>query len=337
MTSIKVKFLWTHDPQQWIRQFPHGQPVWGECRFSFDPDDRDYDWLVVYNDLPPNHQEEPLPCSPGHTLLVTTEPASIKHYGHGFVSQFGYVLTSQDAKSLPHKNRIYAQPGLQWFYGRSFAENRHRSYDDMLANPPMAKQHDLSTVCSSKQQRHTLHNRRFQFTRALKRKLPSMEIFGHGVRDMADKAEALDDFRYHLAIENFIGPHHWTEKLADVFLGAALPFYYGCPNTADYFPVESFIPIDIHDLEGTYEIISRAIENNEYQKRLPFILEARRRVLDEYNLFAVLAREVSNRCNCGNKPSASKRIMSRHRLRKKYPLVALNDFIGKVSSRLRQV
>lgn len=333
IAPIKVKFLWTHETQQWLRQFPHGRPVWGNCSFSFDADERDYDWLVVYNDLPPGHQEEKLACPAGHTLLVTTEPESIKHYGHGFVSQFGAVLTSQSSRALPHPDRIFSQPALQWFYGRSFRDDRHLTFDEMLAHPPLDKGQELSTVCSSKQQRHTLHNQRFQFTWALKEKLPFLEIFGHGVRDMNDKAEALNDFRYHLAIENFIGPHHWTEKLADVFLGGALPFYYGCPNAAEYFPAESFIPIDINDVDGTCDVIRRAIADNEYQKRLPFILEARRRVLNEYNLFAVLSREIPPRQDKGESLSHSARIFSRHLLRKKRPLVALQDAVGKLRSR----
>ena len=85
-------------------------------------------------------------------------------------------------------------------------------------------------------------------------------------------------FRYHIAIENHIAPHHWTEKLADVFLGHSLPFYHGCPNAADYFPADSFIPIDIHQPERVLEIIRQAIDRGEYERRLPAIVESRRRV-----------------------------------------------------------
>ena len=34
------------------RQFPRNETVWGDCIFSFDPDLRQYDWVVVYDDLP---------------------------------------------------------------------------------------------------------------------------------------------------------------------------------------------------------------------------------------------------------------------------------------------
>ncbi|HKJ65150.1 MAG TPA: hypothetical protein VJ969_07085, partial [Desulfopila sp.] len=35
-----------------LRQFPGCYPQWRNCLFTFDVDCRDYDWLVVYQDLP---------------------------------------------------------------------------------------------------------------------------------------------------------------------------------------------------------------------------------------------------------------------------------------------
>ena len=329
---IRVKFVWTHDPRQWTRQFPHDTPVWGSCEYTFDPEDRRYDWLVVYNDLPPAHPEEILSCPRRQTVLVTTEPSSIKSYGRAFTAQFGVVLTSQAEWALPHERRIFSQPGLQWFYG--LGRERFRSYDQMAAAPPLDKHKDLSTVCSDKRQRHTLHDKRYRFTQELKARLPALDIYGHGVRAMEDKAEALDDYRYHVAIENYRGIHHWTEKLADVFLGAALPFYCGCPNAGDYFPEESFIPIDIDDVGGAHQVIERAIRDREYEKRLPFILEARRRVLEQYNLFAVLTREVETRTkDSGHLPTGGL-LMSRRLLRKRHPGIAMQDFYYKCRSRI---
>ena len=45
------------------------------------------------------------------------------------------------------------------------------------------------------------------------------------------------------------------DVLPDAFLGYTLPFYHGCPNANEYFPPESFIPIDINDLDRTADII----------------------------------------------------------------------------------
>ncbi len=330
----RVKFLGNYSTRAWLRQFPDNRPYWGACEFIFDPDERDYDWLVVYNDMPGEHQEEVLSCPASHTMLITMEPHTIKSYGRAYPNQFGCVLTSQPPWALPHSNRIFSQCALQWFYG--CGREHLRTYDSMIKAPQLEKGKDISTVCSNKRQRHTLHNRRYEFTQKLKTIIPEMEIFGHGVREMDDKAEALDGYRYHLAIENYIGKHHWTEKLADVFLGVALPFYSGCTNAADYFPEKSFIPIDIDDVDGTSEIIKKAIRDNEYEKRLPHILEARRMVLEQYNMFAVLDQYIGSQKVFVENDLGRPAIMSRRLLRKKNSLVSVWDVVEKGRLKLLQ-
>ena len=59
-----------------LRQFPESSPHWGDCLFDFDADCKDYDWLVVYQDLPKNDGyfvEEKLCCPRERTLLITGE------------------------------------------------------------------------------------------------------------------------------------------------------------------------------------------------------------------------------------------------------------------------
>jgi hypothetical protein len=334
---IRVKLLSPIPDKYFLHQLPQGNPEWGHCRFSFDPEDRHYDWLVVYEDLRTANKDgkrglqELLACPHQHTLLVTSEPSSIKHYGNAYIRQFGCVLTSQEQWALPHPDRIFSQAGLIWIYG--VGSKSAVSFDQMLAHPPAGKSKDISMVFSPKRMRHTLHHRRFTFMQKMMQSLPELDIYGQGAIPLDDKAEALDAYRYHIAIENYIGPHHWTEKLADAFLGLTLPFYAGCPNAADYFPPESFIPIDMNDPEGAVKIIRQAISNNEYEKRLPAIIEARRRILFEHNLFAVLSREIEKRHKPGLPSNGNEVIYSRHALRKQSPLAGLRDMYGKARSR----
>jgi len=329
---IKVMFLGKDPVESWIRQFPGKITKWGNCEFFFETNQNEYDWLVVYNDLPDSVNDEKFLCRQEHTLLVTTEPASIKCYGQSFTSQFGHVLTSQPEWALIHPGRIYSQPALQWFYGRN--DKDYISYDEMLSSPSLDKTKTIATVCSNKKQRHTLHNQRYHFVQKLKKMLPELDVFGHGVRAMDDKAEALNPYKYHIAIENFIGEHHWTEKLSDPFLGCCLPFYCGCPNTADYFPPESFIALDIRDPARAAQIIREAIANGEYERRLPAILEARRLVLEKYNLFAVLSSIIENCHDPSLTVSSRYEVLSRRLLRRRKPSVAVRDFLEKSKVRI---
>lgn len=334
---LRVKFLTKNRvpdvTDTWRRFFPGGRTVWDRCEFIFHRDERQYDWLVVYDDLPSaggeRHTlwEEPLACPRANTLLLTSEPATVKIYGQGFLRQFGWVLTSQEPWVIRHPGAIYCQTGLIWFYDGN--------YDDVAAHPPGNKTHCISTVCSSKQQKHTLHKYRYQFTQQLKQALPELEIFGHGVRYIERKNEALDAFRYHVAIENHVGPHHWTEKLADSYLGLCLPFYHGCPNVSDYFPAESYIPINLHRFQESFERIQKAIRDNEYQRRLPAIREARRLVLERYSTFPQLARLITERHQSGARPPAAASILSRHAWRRRHPLGSLAFGLERTIAALR--
>ena len=279
------------------------------------------------------HAHEVLACPQRHTLLVTTEPSSIKIYGDDYTRQFGAVLTSQAAWALPHPQRIFSQPALHWFYG--LGSQRVMSFEDLLESPLGAKTQTLSMVFSPKSMRHTLHHRRAALMQNLMRQLPEMDVFGRSApHALDDKADCLRDYRYHVAIENFIVDHHWTEKLADAFLGLALPFYAGCPNAAAYFPAQSFIPIDMRDAKGTLYTIQKTLAENEYEKRLPAIREARRRVLFEYNFFAVVAREINRLHDPAKHGIAGVKLLSRRAMRTSRPAVALRDLYGKLRGRL---
>ncbi len=135
------------------------------------------------------------------------------------------------------------------------------------------------------------HRHRQEFVAALRLHFGSdLAIFGRGVRDIGDKGEALLPFKYHLALENSAFYHYWTEKLADPLLCWSFPFYWGCPNAEDYFPAGALQRINIYDPRATISVIEQAIRDDTYAKSLPVLDEARRRILQDYNLFAVAAK-----------------------------------------------
>lgn len=339
-----VKFLSRLNPGEWLRYFSNPTMRWGSCQFTFARDADAYDWLVVYDDLPPQAGQgrdqavENLRCNPQDTLLITTEPESIKTYGKGYTAQFGHVLTSQPEWALPHACRHYQHAANHWFYGSG--QKHWKSYAEMRAGPSFEdKVHDLSCVFSPKQQTHTLHAQRFQFIKRLTELLSDVTLFGRGAIPMDDKADALHPFRYHIAIENHIAPHHITEKLTDAFLGRCLPFYAGAPNAADYFPADSFIPLDIHDADGAARVIIEAIRNNEWEIRLRAIDEARHRVLEHENLFAIITRIIettgASARQAISSTSASSTLYGRHAWRKRHPVAALGFVLEKLHVRLR--
>jgi hypothetical protein len=335
--EITVKFMSRglprgRKPHLFLRQFPGLTPQWGKCRFVFDVDCREYDWLVVYHDIPKDGNfkvQQTLDCPRQKTMLITTEPSTVTVYGSDYLGQFGTIVTFQEPWAMPHPNVRFRPPGLVWYYGYDFERAVYRSYDEISAEP-IDKSEDISTVCSSKKGRLTLHSQRVDFTEQLKEDLPELEVFGRGVREMVDKAESLQPYRYHVIVENHVAPHHITEKLPDAFLGYTLPFYHGAPNTAEYYPKESFVPVDINDYPKTLDIIKSIRANNEFEDRLPIINEARRRVLDEHHLFALINQEIIRQND--EIPSASTQgvIMNRRTMRLMRPLAGLRNVVERI-------
>ncbi|MEP0942215.1 MAG: glycosyltransferase [Rhizobiaceae bacterium] len=316
-----------------VGQLPNAYP---ELDFHFDADERDYDWLVIYDDLPKRGSErfsvaqEKLTCSPENTILITYEPSSIRYYGDAYLQQFRYVLTSHEPEHINHPGRIDCPPIGVWYYGA------HSDLHDEQDIPE--KTEDLSIFLSKKVQRHTTHKLRHDFSHAIADHFGDrIERFGWDYQPVDIKAEALDRFRYTVALENHIGMHHWTEKLSDAFLGLNLPFYAGCPNAADYFPEDSFVPIDMRDVSGAIEIMERAIKDGWYEQRLPAIREAKRRVIEEYNLANVIGRTISQASPHPNESFArthSGTIISRRLVIRRSPLKAAVYVTKKLKNRL---
>lgn len=312
---IRVKLLSKVNNREWQARLPKERMREQNIEFVFDADARDYDWLLVYDDLPTANGErhsqriEPLSCAQENTVLITTEPSSIKIYGDCYTRQFATVITSQEPWALQHPHRIYSQASTRWFYG--VGENSVKTLEDIEKNPPIDKTHQLSVVWSAKKQKHTAHEQRYHFLKHCKQSLQELDIYGSDHIALNDKAEALDQYRYHIAVENHFSKHHFTEKLADSYLGLCLPFYYGCPNYTDYFPQESLIPIDIQKPDEAIRIIKLAIQNNEYEKRLDAIKEARRILLEQYGLFDVLASMIQKQPELSTTILQDNKILSR--------------------------
>lgn len=336
---IRVKFLSRvklpdgNVGNDYLRRFPNRIPSWGRCDFTFDPDCRDYDWLVVYDDLPRHAPVEKLACPKENTLLLTGEPSSITHYGRSFLRQFGHVLTSQEPWAIQHPGVIRRQAGLLWYYGGS---DDRGTYDSLINTPPPPKTKLVSTVCSAKAMKHTLHSQRLAFTKRLMTDLPELDVFGYGMGHLDNKADAIDPYKYHLVIENHSCPHHWTEKLADAFLGYSLPIYFGCTNLNDYIPEGSYINLDIRNYEKSYSQIRSLLISDEYERRLPMICMAREMILKNYSTFSQLERLIIEFPDSKHSEHTATVIHGRKSFRETHPVFSACDWINQLKQRLLQ-
>ena len=328
---LRVKFLARtaadQDPALWTALLPDADPkAWG-VRYTFDMEARDYDYLVVYEDLPypPGSSRsewvERLSCAPENTLFVTSEPTSIKIYGRHYLRQFGHVLSRQPAEIIDHPGHIQRTPPLRPYYGRSLGGGgRYLTYGELMAPPEAEKTPAVSMVSSDKTMTPEL-KLRYDFAMRMRAEA-GLHVFGRGIDPIDEKSEAMDGFQYHIAVENHLQPGHWTEKISDCFLAECLPFYHGDPEIGHVFPAEAVVAIDIRDLEAAKVTVERTMREDEYAKRLPAIREAKRRVLEDWNLLKVCADIARETYVAG---AASGEVMGRHAFRMAHPVLGARD------------
>ena len=283
---IKAAFVTLHASWPWERQLPGGQPAFDGAEFFVPVDEADI--VFVYDALPEGRLvlKRPVPA-----VFVASEPENVKRYSPAFLAQFDAVITSD--RDTAHPNRIFVQAGLPWHAGSMTAGGKlldtPMTFEEFEAHEPRKTR--LVSVVSSDKAFTAEHRARLAFVAKLKAALgDQVDVFGRGIADFADKRDVLDDYRYHIALENCAIEDYWTEKLADPYLTLTFPIYHGCPNIKDYFPEEALQPINIYEPDEAVEIIRKVIGSDLAEQRREHLLEARRRVMHEHNVFGLLAK-----------------------------------------------
>lgn len=76
--------------------------------------------------------------------------------------------------------------------------------------------------------------------------------------------EMLEEYEYHIAIENFKSSDYFSEKLMDPLICNTIPFYLGCRNYEKYF--NNMIIGLTGDLDRDIELIERNLKNASEKK-----------------------------------------------------------------------
>lgn len=291
-----IAFLTRH-AWPWLRQTDDGAGRHGTLRVSLSNSD-DAEWLVVFDDIATPVSTH-LPRS--RRVLFVTEPHGQKNYSAHFANQFGTLVSPYAVRG--YRGRwMPSQPGINWFYGVTIENGKAVSRMDLeaLRNLPVpeGKAKRISVVCSTKT-RLKRHRARLHLLKQLAAAFPDdIDIYGRGFRPIGDKADVIAPYRYHIALENSDCPHFWTEKLADAYLGYALPVFSGCANVTDYFPERAMVRLPaIDDIEGAVRTVRELLAADPWQERLDDIRAARTELIERQNIFALIERLTASRAH----------------------------------------
>lgn len=297
-----------------LKLLPHGKASWGDLDFTTE-DVEDFDYLISLN---PPYRDITGNCPAENRWLIVQEPP-IDEYKWHIKSYDSYAKVFAQWGAHRHPNLNVTHGALPW--------QLNKSYDQLSELSPPAKNDEISSITSMAYS-YPGHRLRWKLLNAATRKSLPFQFFGKGVRFIEDKYDALAPFKYSLAIENSFHPHYWTEKITDCFLSWTMPIYAGAPNITEYFPEESILLINPNKPEESINRIEQAIAERRWEKNLAAIEEARNRVLNKYNIFPWLHRQIQNHDSrgdtatqftiCANK-RPSKRELERfiHRVKRK--------------------
>lgn len=281
-TTIKLLCNWdtTKGITECWNKMSKGDYTWNNIRMITDGEP---DYYVIINKPPPDAKFDKK-----KTIVFRMEP----HMGRDIV-QWGEWADPKDEdflKVFRHKND---HNNVEWHLSRTYNElteyksNKNPEFDRVL-----------STVLSGKY-RDPGHIKRIDFVKFLEKKGLPVHVYGSNRWDYKDyrgslppraKEVGVVPYKYTFNVENHSIPNYFTEKLVDGILSESLTFYSGCFNVREFIDERAFVYLELSNFEKDYEIIKTAIEEDWYSKRLPFILEAKKRILNELQFFPRLEK-----------------------------------------------
>jgi hypothetical protein len=147
------------------------------------------------------------------------------------------------------------------------------------------------------------HIKRVDFVKFLEKKGVTVDVFGgnkflwknyKGPLPYHKKDDSLLPYKYSFNCENHSIKNYCTEKLIDGILSETLIFYSGCYNVKDYIDEKAFVYLELSNFEKDYQTIKTAIEEDWWSQRLPYIKEAKKKILNDLQFFPRLHKIINS-------------------------------------------
>ena len=274
MRLVRIVQIW--QGREIFNQTPGQNGIWEDVHFTLEPVVT-CDYLIILNWAV---QPFTVRCPSNHVWAILQEPPQPPFKDLHRADPAYYRVITQDPE-LTGDRYIHAHGSIGWQAGRS--------YDELKACAPPEKPRTLSWI-TSRLAVHRGHRQRMDFLKRIEKQL-DFDLWGRGFHPLPNKWDGLAPYRYSLAIENYSGPHYWSEKLADCFLAWSMPIYYGCTNLEEYFPSEAFVRVDITHPNAAQKV-AEVIRSDLWQRNREAIAYARQLILDKYQLFPRLVQDM---------------------------------------------
>lgn len=228
----------------------------------------DYTHVILLNCPTPNISHIPKK----NVIGIAMEPVQ-------FLRGFAPICPSVKLKDFIEYVQKYVGKyyvGDQFDLPKPFIERCRYRNSSIQMVPYPEKKKIMSIMISNKVSAPGHKYRHMLVLEILKHNLP-VDIYGRGCvyykqYDVRFKGffkdnEPYEDYKFHIAIENFESNHYFTEKIINPLLLNCSPIYLGCRNIDEYFP-DVVIKLN-GDIEHDIKLIKSICDSHEkYQKQI---------------------------------------------------------------------
>ena len=128
-----------------------------------------------------------------------------------------------------------------------------------------------------------MHKKRISAARYCRDKCLA-DVYGKAVNGgYVEIEKPLQEYRFSFAIENMQTDYYFTEKITNCFAAETIPIYLGARKIKDFFNEDGIIFITEQDFDHIEDVLKQCTKE-EYERRLPAILDNYRRVQQYKNM-----------------------------------------------------
>ena len=257
-------------------------------------DDNSYDLLVCSNHC----TEKPL-VEKENVIGIIMEPSWSLNWDRNLDQKCGIIFV-HDNSLFNFKNnecKIIERPSLMF---NEFYNSFEFSIKDYI-NWRSPKNKKISFVVSKNagSNNNVLYDKRLELVNSiLKNNLP-VDIYGRGWQSNGrqikgicpddKKINALINYQFSIGIENSREKNYISEKFFDNLLVNTVPLYYGCPNVEDIYNKNSFIHIDLNNIDKTLQILENLL-NLKYKGYVDLLYESKLNYVNNHNLITEIIK-----------------------------------------------
>ena len=188
----------------------------------------------------------------------------------GLDKEFDAIFTTSEKHLDKYANAKFCPAGGLWYTKPSGGGIKDdRRYE---------KKNKNISIISSDKTMCDLHTARIEISKKLK---ANGLADTYGTFDGGPKVkinQTLDDYRYSIAFENNVTSYYFTEKIMNCFASQTVPIYVGATKIGDFFNADGIIMTTAEELFENPENVLKQCTPEEYERRLPAILDNYNRV-----------------------------------------------------------